>query len=78
MHLPAAAPPRWHCRTGDGFAFTENIRGSEQWSDLPVVLVTARSTDHDRVRGMEAGANAYLVKSAFDQKSLLDSISQLI
>lgn len=62
----------------DGFTLTETIRHSSQFRDLPVVLVTARATDQDKARGMEAGAMAYLVKSTFDQKNLLDVVAQLL
>ena len=62
----------------DGFVLTEKIRGSSRFRDLPVVLVTARSSDQDKARGLEVGANAYLVKSAFDQKSLIEALAQLL
>jgi two-component system, chemotaxis family, sensor kinase CheA len=62
----------------DGFALTEAVRGSERFRDLPVVLVTARETEADRTRGVEVRADAYLGKSAFDQKNLLETIAQLL
>jgi two-component system chemotaxis sensor kinase CheA len=62
----------------DGFALTEAVRGSKRFADLPVVLVTARETEADKARGVAVGANAYLVKSAFDQKNLLETIAQLL
>jgi len=62
----------------DGFALTQAIRTSTRFADLPVVLVTARSSDQDKARGMEGGANAYLVKSTFEQNALLDTIAQLL
>ena len=62
----------------DGFALTEAIRGSARFEQLPVVLVTARESQEDKARGMAAGADTYLVKSAFDQKALLDALAQLL
>jgi two-component system chemotaxis sensor kinase CheA len=62
----------------DGFALTEAVRGSVRFSRLPVVLVTARESQQDKARGMAVGADAYLVKSAFDQKSLLDTLTRLL
>ena len=62
----------------DGFALCEAIRGSRRFRDLPVVLVTARESDGDKVRGLEVGANAYLPKSTFDQRQLLEVIAQLL
>jgi two-component system chemotaxis sensor kinase CheA len=62
----------------DGFALTEAVRGSKRFAELPVVLVTSRETEADKARGVSVGANAYLVKSAFDQRSLLETIAQLL
>jgi two-component system chemotaxis sensor kinase CheA len=62
----------------DGFALTEAVRGSPRHAKLPVVLVTAREGEADRARGLAAGASAYLVKSTFDQRSLLETLEQLI
>jgi two-component system chemotaxis sensor kinase CheA len=62
----------------DGFALTERVRASPALSALPVVLVTAREAEADRRRGLAAGASAYLVKSTFDQRSLLDTLEELV
>jgi two-component system, chemotaxis family, sensor kinase CheA len=62
----------------DGFALTEAVRASSRHAALPVVLVTAREGEADRARGLAAGASAYLVKSSFDQRSLLDTLEQLL
>jgi two-component system chemotaxis sensor kinase CheA len=62
----------------DGFALTEAIRGSKRFRDLPVILLTALETERDKARGLAVGADAYLVKSAFDQKNLIETITQLL
>ncbi len=62
----------------DGFALTEAVRGSPRFGRLPVVLVTARARPEDKARGLQVGASAYLVKSAFDQTHLLETLRQLI
>ncbi|MDR7122695.1 response regulator [Rheinheimera soli] len=62
----------------DGFHLTLKVRNDAMLSSLPVILVTALQSPDDRQRGLEAGANAYLVKSGFEQDSLLDSIQRLI
>lgn len=62
----------------DGFDLTSNVRHSEQHRDLPVILVTARGTDADKQRGVQVGANAYIVKDSFEQHLLLDTIAQLV
>jgi two-component system chemotaxis sensor kinase CheA len=62
----------------DGFELTRRLRGGSRFAGLPIVLVTGRETDEDKLRGIEAGASAYLVKSAFDQRNLLETIAQLL
>lgn len=62
----------------DGFQLTETIRGSKRFRDLPVVLVTALESDQDKARGLDVGADAYLPKSVFDQRALLEVIRQLV
>jgi two-component system chemotaxis sensor kinase CheA len=62
----------------DGFALTEAVRTSPRFNKLPVVLVTARASPEDRQRGLEVGASAYLVKSAFEQTHLLEALRRLL
>lgn len=62
----------------NGFDLTARIRGDKKLAELPVVLVTALESREDRERGIDAGANAYIVKSSFDQSNLLEVIGRLI
>ncbi len=62
----------------NGFDLTERIRRDRELAELPVVLVTALESREDRERGVEAGANAYIVKSSFDQSNLLETIKRII
>ena len=62
----------------NGFDLTAKIRADKKLAELPVVLVTALETREDRERGIDAGANAYIVKSSFDQSDLLDAVRRLV
>ena len=62
----------------DGFLLTERIRSELALHELPVVLITSLASEDHRRRGLEAGAQAYIVKSQFDQGSLLEVIRQLL
>jgi two-component system chemotaxis sensor kinase CheA len=62
----------------DGFTLTETVRHSAALRRIPVVLVTSLSSDKDRARGLEVGANAYIVKSGFESRSLLEAVGQLL
>jgi two-component system chemotaxis sensor kinase CheA len=62
----------------NGFELTAKIRASREFADLPVVLVTSLDSREDRERGIETGANAYIVKSSFDQSNLLEVLKRFI
>lgn len=61
----------------DGFNLTLKIRSSAQHKELPIILVTSLASPQDKTRGIEAGADAYINKSSFDQGKLLQTIEQL-
>jgi two-component system chemotaxis sensor kinase CheA len=61
----------------NGFELTQRIRADESLQDLPVVLVSALEAREDKERGIEVGANAYVVKSSFEQSNLLEIINRL-
>lgn len=62
----------------DGFGLTQRIKQDSRCADLPVVLVTSLDSPADKARGIEVGADAYIVKSHFDQGDLLEIVEQLI
>ncbi|MES2217151.1 MAG: hybrid sensor histidine kinase/response regulator [Pseudomonadota bacterium] len=62
----------------DGFELTERVKKSERLSSLPVIIVTALGSDNEKRRGIEVGANAYIVKSEFESNVLLQTVSQLV
>jgi two-component system chemotaxis sensor kinase CheA len=61
----------------DGLGLTARIRAEPGTSDLPVILVTSLQTPAERERGLQAGADAYLTKGAFDQDQLLAALRRL-
>lgn len=62
----------------DGVELTKRVRAHPGLRDLPVILVTSLDSAEDRERGLEAGADAYVVKSSFDQDQLLRTIQELV
>ncbi|HEV7866012.1 MAG TPA: response regulator, partial [Acidimicrobiia bacterium] len=62
----------------DGFALCERLRADPRFRDLPVVLVTGLGSRADRERGVVVGADAYIVKSDFDQETLLVTLRRLL
>lgn len=58
----------------NGYEFLENLRRLENYSDLPVILLTAKTDDRDRRLGMQLGADDYISKP-FSRDDLLNSIN---
>jgi len=62
----------------NGLDLTAKVRDDTQLADVPVVLVTSLETREHRERGIEVGANAYIVKSSLDQSNLLEVVQRLV
>lgn len=62
----------------DGFELTRRVRQDRRYANIPVILVTSLNSPADKARGIEVGADAYIVKSSFDQGNLLNTVEQLI
>ena len=62
----------------NGFELTGRIRGDKALADLPVVLVTALESREDLERGVDVGANAYILKGGFEQGRLLEAVRRLV
>lgn len=62
----------------DGFALTERIKKSEKYAMLPVIIVSSRSKEEDRLAGIRVGADAYIVKGQFETRILLDVVNQFV
>lgn len=62
----------------DGFALTAAIRGHPARGNVPVLILTSRANEEDRQRGLEAGADGYIVKSAFNEAALLAAVERLL
>lgn len=61
----------------DGFAILEKIRASAAWRDTAVLMLTAKAGQKDILRGLESGADDYMVKP-FDTAELLARLRRLI
>jgi two-component system chemotaxis sensor kinase CheA len=61
----------------DGLTLTKRIKTDSRYEDIPIVIVTTLEKEEDKKRGVDAGADAYIIKRAFDQANLLSVIEQL-
>ena len=62
----------------NGFQLTAKLRSIDEYRNIPVIIVSSLSKDEHKRKAIEAGAQAYIVKGAFEQGTLLDTVETLI
>lgn len=62
----------------NGIEFVTEIKRDPRLRDIPVMIVSYKDRESDRLRGLDAGANFYLAKSSFQDESLLSAVADLI
>ena len=62
----------------DGIQLVEHIKADVRLRVIPVVIVSYKDREEDRIRGLDAGANFYLTKSSFHDKTFLTTVADLI
>ncbi len=62
----------------DGFDLTARVRNDPRFRNLPVILVTSLGSEADKARGIEVGADAYIVKKEYEKGKILEVIRQLL
>jgi two-component system phosphate regulon response regulator PhoB len=75
--LPDVLVLDWMLPGESGLAFARRLRADERTRDLPIVMLTARAMEQDKVSGLEAGADDYLTKP-FSPKELAARIKALL
>ncbi|MFM7228648.1 MAG: response regulator [Cyanobacteriota bacterium] len=63
----------------DGFGLVRRLRACDQpMASLPVLILSSRDREADRLEGLEAGADRYLAKAGFREEVLLEAVQDLI
>jgi two-component system chemotaxis sensor kinase CheA len=62
----------------DGLVLIKSIRAHPSLANIPILIVSSHASDQDHQLGLEAGADAYIVKTAFDEAGLLSAVSRLL
>ena len=62
----------------DGLQLITNMRSHPRLANVPVLIVSSHGTEEDRQRGLDAGADGYIVKTSFDEAGLLTAVSRLL
>lgn len=56
----------------DGFELSKNLRGSDSYREIPIIMITTESGDADKKMGMDAGVTTYLTKPISPQRLLYE------
>jgi two-component system, chemotaxis family, sensor histidine kinase and response regulator WspE len=62
----------------DGIQLVRHIKDDSRLRAIPVVIVSYKDREEDRIRGLDAGANSYLTKSSFHDQTFLTTVADLI
>lgn len=62
----------------DGFQLVESIKQDPKLAKIPVIIVSYKDREADRLRGMEVGADYYLTKGSFQDDSFIKAVRHLI
>ena len=62
----------------DGIQLVGQIKADARLKAIPVVIVSYKDREEDRIRGLDAGANFYLTKSSFHDRTFLTTVADLI
>jgi two-component system chemotaxis sensor kinase CheA len=62
----------------NGLELTQKIRKTKKYENLPIILLTGRESQEDYEKGLDSGANAYVLKSNFDSANILEVIRRLV
>jgi len=77
QELPDLVLLDWMLPAESGLALAKRLRADPRTRDLPVIILTARAAEHDKVQGLEAGADDYVTKP-FSPRELLARINAVL
>ena len=61
----------------DGYQFATHVRNDQRVKDIPIVMITSRSSEKHRARAIEIGVNDYLVKP-YQENQLIRALQPFI
>jgi|ETNmetMinimDraft_26_1059896.scaffolds.fasta_scaffold00078_18 chemotaxis protein histidine kinase CheA/ActR/RegA family two-component response regulator len=62
----------------DGYEFISKFKSDERYKHIPAIIISTLAKEEEKRKGFEAGADRYIVKSAFDKDTLLTAVESLI
>ena len=67
----------WMLPDGNGINFAKELRATKKTSKIPIIMLTAKSEENDKIQGLDAGADDYIVKP-FSTKELIARIKAIL
>ncbi len=67
----------WMLPGASGITLAKQLRGDERTRQVPVIMLTAKGSEHDKIEGLEAGADDYITKP-FSPKELIARIKAVL
>ena len=61
----------------NGYVTAREIRENKEWKDIHIIMLTAKGQEVDKEKGLEVGADEYVLKP-FDPKALLDRVKEIL
>lgn len=61
----------------DGYGLIDTLRNNEKFIDTPIIILTSEEAEEDKKKGIEVGANSYLVKP-FKPAMLIEEVSKYL
>ena len=68
----------WDMPRMNGIEFVSQIKRHAELKSIPVIIVSYKDKEEDRLAGLQAGANYYLTKSSFQDDSFIEAAVNLI
>ena len=62
----------------NGIEFVRTLRADPRFTAVPVIVVSYKDREEDRVAGLHAGATAYLTKGSFQGNTFADTVRELV
>jgi two-component system, OmpR family, phosphate regulon response regulator PhoB len=76
-HSPDIVVLDWMIEGTSGIEVCRRLRRGKETANVPVIMLTARGTEEDRIRGLETGADDYLTKP-FSPRELLVRVATIL
>lgn len=62
----------------NGIELVKKVRTEDKFKEIPIMIVSYKDREEDKMKGLDAGANYYLAKSSFHDDTLINAVEDLI